>query len=125
MTTQAHPPSEAQQLHDARIANDQLRVRLAEQEALVAQERARADGAEREAEYWRNENRSIRDAAARTMEDAICLMAPAVALENERNDLRAALAALVLAVERAGSHLPADLPGAMHAARAVLTKERP
>jgi hypothetical protein len=44
MTTQAHPPSEAQQLHDARIANDQLRVRLAEQEALVAQERARADG---------------------------------------------------------------------------------
>jgi hypothetical protein len=43
---QAIPPSEAQQLHDARIANDQLRVRLAEQEALVAQERARADEAE-------------------------------------------------------------------------------
>jgi hypothetical protein len=49
MTTQAHPPSEAQQLYDARIANDQLRVRLAEQEALVAQERARADRAMREA----------------------------------------------------------------------------
>jgi hypothetical protein len=47
MTTQAHPPSEAQQLRDARIANDQLRVRLAEQEALVAQERARADRAEK------------------------------------------------------------------------------
>jgi hypothetical protein len=39
MTTQAQPPSEAQQLADARIANDLLRTRLAEQEQIVADQR--------------------------------------------------------------------------------------
>lgn len=48
MTTQAHPLSEREQLTDARTANDLLRGRLAEQEAIVAKEWARADAAERE-----------------------------------------------------------------------------
>ena len=46
MTSQALPRSDAEQLRDARTANGLLRVRLTEQEALVAQYRARADALE-------------------------------------------------------------------------------
>jgi len=46
MTSQALPRSDAEQLRDARTANGLLRERLAEQEALVAQYRARADALE-------------------------------------------------------------------------------
>ena len=52
-TNQAHPPSDAEQLRDARTANGLLRVRLAEQEALVAQYRARGEALEAQGQIER------------------------------------------------------------------------
>jgi hypothetical protein len=49
MTTQALPPSVDQQLADTRTASAQAQGRIAELEAIVVKERARADRAEAEA----------------------------------------------------------------------------
>jgi hypothetical protein len=87
---QASLPTDAPSLQ---TANDLLRLRLEEEIAIAANERKRADAAEREAEYWRKEIRAVRNAAATSMEDALDLMRPAVVLEQERNDLRIKLAA--------------------------------
>ena len=46
MTSQAYPPTDAEQLRAARTAIGLLRVRLTEEEALVAQYRARVDALE-------------------------------------------------------------------------------
>jgi hypothetical protein len=63
--------------------------------------RIRARDFEREAEYWRKENRAVRDAAAATMEDALSLILPAVVLEQERNDLRIKLSAALARADAA------------------------
>jgi hypothetical protein len=62
MTQQALPPSVDQQLADARTASAQAQGRIAELEAIVVKERARADRAEARAAELRAEIAELRRA---------------------------------------------------------------
>lgn len=121
-------PAQAQPSFDAELARQikatESAQALADQlEAVVDKERTRADAAEREAEYWRNEHRAIRDAAARTMDDALKIIAPMMVVENELNTYIATIGRLTLALDERTAELEAERAHARRAdeERAALT----
>jgi uncharacterized protein YlxW (UPF0749 family) len=124
MTTQAHPPSEAQQLADARIANALLHLRLAEQDKIAAKERARADALEADNDRLRADGVRMANTIGQLEHERDDADTDTSEMTWRANALHAALSRLVRAVEGAGIHVDTgDFVPAMDGARELTRRK--